>query len=191
VKTFAFRPPGFAANPLVGVAVPELSDLDDRTLGRLVAEMRHRLMVRDVLPTIERLWWNSQVSMAVWSTTLSGALDELHTRALKDHVLWLCQRLASRVPGSASDLADFRRSYPFVIAADIAIVNAAANDQATGKTPRLAMSDGSYADNAIAAERCESEGLTTLMRTPVRCQGANGHQGKHFNGPRIARTWWA
>ena len=101
MKVFAFRPPGFSTNPLVGITVPELSDLDERTLGRLVDEMRHRLMIRDTLVTIERLYWSASVSQACWSTIHGAVLEELHRRALVEHVERRAQRLVGREALSA------------------------------------------------------------------------------------------
>lgn len=54
-----------------------------------------------------------------------------------------------------------------------------------------AWSGDSQADNALESERCISTGRTPLLNTPIRCQGVDGHAGRHFNGPRIARTWWS
>lgn len=175
MKIVAFRPPGFMDSPLIGVPAVEVCDLDEKTLGRLVVEMRHRIMIRDTMLTIERLYWSTSVSQACWTAILTMAVEELHGRALADHVARGHQRLEGREALSKAmgeALAARRRA-------------------AARQTFPTSLVDGSQADNALAAERCEAAGRTKLMNTPVRCQGATGHSGQHFNGPRVARTWWA
>lgn len=175
MKLVTFRPPEFMDEPLVGIAAAEVRDLDEKTLGRLVVEMRHRIMIRDTMLTIERLYWSTSVSMACWTAVLTTAMEELHGRALAEHRAWhgrkLDARLALQLAGRTLHTGDAATRHE--------------------KMVRAMLADGSQADNALASERCESRGRTKLMNTPVRCQGATGHGGQHFNGPRVARTWWA
>jgi hypothetical protein len=181
VKMFAFRPPEFGDKPLVAVMTAELADLDDRTLGRLADEMRHRIMIRDTMLTIERLYWPTSVSQACWTAIRDAALAELHGRALTDNTAWSGRKLEGREALSK--------------AMGEALAARRAKEAAQATMYRRAVEtiygDDSQADNALAAERCQSIGRTKLMNTPVRCQGTTSHAGQHFNGPRIARTWWA
>lgn len=172
MKIVTFRPPGFTENPLVCIGAAEVSDLTEKTLGRLIVEMRHRIMIRDTMLTIERLYWSTSVSQACWTAILATAVEELHSRALVDHVTWHGRKLDEATAKQAAT-AGLRKLSVY------------------GQTFLASMIDDSQADNALAAERCTSTGKTRLMNTPVRCQGATGHGGEHFNGPRVARTWWA
>lgn len=84
VKLFRFRHPGFR-DMAAEVPVPEVSDLDDRQLRRLVADMRHRIMIRDTFSTVERLFWSPQVSQTVWGIVYWAATEESHARAAQEH----------------------------------------------------------------------------------------------------------
>jgi hypothetical protein len=211
VKAFTFRPPGFSKSPLVTVPMPDMTDLDNRTLGRLVCEMRHRLMIRDTLTTIERLYWSTSVSQACWSTIFTAALTELHARALTDHAVWRATPLSGREALSAETtraLAAFRErraragdptttlgSWAAGVIADrlgaLGVNPADAQISHYAHATIEALANESQSDNAIAAERCKSEGGGELLGTALRCQGPNGHQGQHWHGPHAARTWWA
>lgn len=85
MKTYRFRHPGFGGQA-AQVPCPELSDLPDHDLRRLVCDLRHRIMTRDTFDTIERLFWSPMVSQAVWVTLWEAALVESHARAIKEHV---------------------------------------------------------------------------------------------------------
>lgn len=84
MKTYAFRHPGFGDQVAV-VPCPELSDLSDHDLKRLVCDLRHRIMTRDTFDTIERLFWPPAVSQAVWFTLWRATLEESHARAAREH----------------------------------------------------------------------------------------------------------
>lgn len=85
MKAYSFRHPGFS-DQVAQVPCPELSDLTDRDLRRLVCDLRHRIMTRDTFDTIERLFWSPAVSQAVWFTLWRSALEECHARAAREHV---------------------------------------------------------------------------------------------------------
>lgn len=84
MKTFRFRHPGFRDAP-AEVPVPELSDLTDRDLLRLVYDARRRLMIRDTFTAVEGLYWSTTVSQAVWGVLHSTAVEESHLRAMIEH----------------------------------------------------------------------------------------------------------
>jgi hypothetical protein len=84
VKTYVFRHPGFGGQ-VAAVPCPELSDLSDRDLKRLVRDLRHRIMIRDTFDTIERLFWPPAVSQAVWFTLWRATVEESHARAAQEH----------------------------------------------------------------------------------------------------------
>lgn len=172
MKIVTFRPSGFADNPLVGIGAAEVSDLTAETLGRLVVDMRHRITIRETLATAERLWWSTSVSMACWTAVLTMAVEELHSRALVDHVARYGQRLDEATAKAAATAGLGKLSV-------------------YGETFLASLTADSQGDNALAAERCESK--TPWGRPPgyFRCMGATGHNGRHFSGPRAARTWWA
>lgn len=172
MKIVTFRPSGFADNPLVGIGAAEVSDLTAETLGRLVVDMRHRITIRETLATAERLWWSTSVSMACWTAVLTMAVEELHSRALVDHVARYGQRLDEATAKAAATAGLGKLSV-------------------YGETFLASLTADSQADNALAAERCESTEHSQMLDMPVRCQGVTGHVGQHFNGPRVARTWWA
>jgi hypothetical protein len=67
------------------VPCPELSDLSDHDLKRLVLDLRRRVMVRDTFDTVERLFWAPMVSQAVWFTLWQATMEESHTRAVVEH----------------------------------------------------------------------------------------------------------
>lgn len=39
-------------------------------------------------------------------------------------------------------------------------------------------------------EQCDSFITSHLMNTPIQCQDKQGHDGKHYNGPKYARQEW-
>lgn len=85
MKTFRFRHSGFW-DVLAEVPVPELGDLTDRDLLRLVYDARRRLMIRDTFTAVEGLYWSTTVSQAVWGVLHSAAIEESHRRAVIEHV---------------------------------------------------------------------------------------------------------
>lgn len=80
MKKYRFRHPGFT-DAVAEVPCPELSDLCDDHLKRLVVDLRRRIMIRDVFDTVERFHWPHNVGMAVWFTLWQAAVDESHGRA--------------------------------------------------------------------------------------------------------------
>ena len=38
--------------------------------------------------------------------------------------------------------------------------------------------------------RCDNFTTSRLLNTPVQCQGKQGHDGNHYNGPKFARQEW-
>lgn len=85
MRLYRFRHPGFRDLP-AEVPVPEVSDLDDRQLRRLVVDMRHRIMIRDTFSTVEGLFWSYPVGQAVWGILHQATMEESHARAIAEHV---------------------------------------------------------------------------------------------------------
>jgi len=84
VKTYTFRHPGMG-NAYAEVAAPEMADLTDRDLRRVVCDFRYRLMIRDTMLTVERFHFSPMVSQTMWATLWRAALEESHYRAAREH----------------------------------------------------------------------------------------------------------
>jgi len=59
-------------------------------------------------------------------------------------------------------------------------------DLASKMTAERALREGTWP----SPERCDSFTISRLMNTPIQCQDKQGHDGKHYNGPKYARQEW-
>lgn len=91
MKPIFFRHPGMSDTVPFAVPVPELADLPTKDLGRLILDVKRRLMVRDPLTTIERFYFAPAISSACWSAIRDAAMNVLHDRALAEHLARGCE----------------------------------------------------------------------------------------------------
>jgi hypothetical protein len=73
-------------DPSVLVEVPELADLPDAALKRLATDYLRKIMLRDQVTTVERLYWSKTESLAVNNAVYQAVLDEAHGRAWAEHL---------------------------------------------------------------------------------------------------------
>ena len=85
MKTYTFRHPGMA-DAQATVAAPEMADLSDADLRRLVRDFRYRLMTLDTALTVERFHFSPMISQTMWATLWRAAMEESHARAIAEHV---------------------------------------------------------------------------------------------------------